>query len=350
MRPRATHRWRRTLIRLGILALPALLLAGCLFPPEPMTTESEEVRVLFLVIFALGALVFFGVEGFLVYAIFRYRRRDDRLPEQHHGNTKVEIVWTVIPTVIVMILFVTSMITLGNISARSDDAVVIDVEGFQWQWTFRYDNGYEVTGTPNDPPVMVVPVGQPVRLILTANDVIHAFYVPDFLVKKDVIPFGQGQDPNELEFTVTTPGTYQGQCAEFCGDLHASMTFSVQALATADWDAWLAGGGGSGSPSPAPSAGPDLTVVELTADQIAFDVQELSVPAGEPFIIRFTNAESVIHNVSIYDGETRLFEGSTITGPDATVDYVVPALEPGEYTFICDIHPVAEMTGTLTVN
>jgi plastocyanin len=94
---------------------------------------------------------------------------------------------------------------------------------------------------------------------------------------------------------------------------------------------------------------PDVHVVELTADNIAFDRLELEVPAGEPFIIRFTNAEGVDHNVSIYDGDTTLFTGSKVTGPDVTVDYLVDALDPGEYTFICDFHPIQAMTGTLTV-
>ena len=88
MRARTPHRWRTLLIRLLAVALPALLLAGCIFPPEPATTEADEVRTLFLVIFFLGAVVFVGVEGFLLYAVFRYRRRDDRLPVQHHGNTE----------------------------------------------------------------------------------------------------------------------------------------------------------------------------------------------------------------------------------------------------------------------
>jgi cytochrome c oxidase subunit 2 len=336
------------MIRLAAVCLPALLLTGCLFPPEPMTTQAEEIRTLFLVIFGLGALVFVGVEGFLIYAVFRYRRRDDRLPEQHHGNTKVEIVWTVIPTVIVLILFVTSMFTLGNISARSDDPIRIEVEGQQFSWTFRYANGVSVTGNVLAPPVLVVPTGQPVRLALVSRDVIHSFFVPAFLVKTDVVPFGQGQAPNELEFTITTEGTYRGQCAEFCGTLHADMTFAVQAMDPADFDAWLANAA-SATPTPAASVLPDVHVVELTADNIAFDRLELEIPAGEPFIIRFTNAEGVDHNLSIYDGETALFTGSKVTGPDVTIDYVVPALEPGEYTFICDFHPIQAMTGTLTV-
>jgi cytochrome c oxidase subunit 2 len=350
MRARAPHRWRTILTRLVAVSLPALLLAGCIFPPEPMTTEAEEVRTLFLVIFALGALVFVGVEGFLLFAIFRYRRRDDRLPVQHHGNTKVEIVWTVIPSVIVLILFVTSMLTLGNISAKSDDPVTIEVEGFQWQWAFHYSTGYEVTGTPADPPVLVLPATEPVRLVLRSDDVIHSFYVPAFLVKLDVIPFGQDQLPNELEFTVTEPGTYRGQCAEFCGDLHADMTFTVDARSPADFATWLEEASSATPTPPEPSLPPDATIVELSADNIEYSTHDLEVPAGEPFIIRFTNFEDVVHNVAVYDGQEALFNGAELTGPDATIDYLVPALAPGEYTFICDFHPIAEMTGTLTAH
>jgi cytochrome c oxidase subunit 2 len=350
MRARAPHRWRTALVRLAAIGLPALVLAGCIFPPEPRTTEAEEVRTLFLVIFFLGAAVFVGVEGFLLYAVFRYRRRDDRLPVQHHGNRKVEIVWTVIPTVIVLILFVTSMITLGNISARSDDALEIEVDGFQWQWTFRYDTGYEVTGNPGEPPVLVVPTGEPVRLILRSDDVIHSFFVPAFLVKTDVIPFGQDQAPNELEFTVTDPGTYFGQCAEFCGDLHADMTFAVEAMEAAAFAEWLDTASSATPTPPEPSVPPDVHVVELSAEDIAFDRLDLEVPAGEPFVIRFTNLEAVVHNVSVYDEDTKIFEGGEVTGPDVTIDYLIPALEPGEYTYICDFHPIPEMTGTLTAS
>jgi cytochrome c oxidase subunit 2 len=348
MRARAPHRWRTALVRLLAVGLPAILPAGCIFPPEPATTEADEVRTLFLVIFFLGAAVFVGVEGFLIYAVVRYRRRDDRLPVQYHGNTKVEIVWTVIPTVIVLILFVTSMFTLGNISARSDDPVVIEVEGQQFSWSFHYDNGVTVTANPPDPPAMVVPAGEPVRLILRSDDVIHSFFVPAFLVKTDVIPFGQGQAPNELEFTVKDPGVYRGQCAEFCGDLHADMTFTVDARTAADYATWLETAAQATPTPPEASIPPDALVVELTADNISFDLHEIEVPAGEPFVIRFTNLEAVVHNVSVYAGQETIFEGGELTGPDATIDYLIPALEPGEYTFICDFHPIAEMTGTLT--
>lgn len=215
-------------------------------PPEPHTTQAKEIFWLYNVVLVMGAIVFVGVEGFIVYSIFRYRRRDDRLPTQVHGNNLVELIWTAIPTVIVLILFVLSTLTLNSISARSDDpGVTIEVEGKQWSWVFHYldedgdpANDVVVSGA-GDGAVMALPVGEPVLLKLISNDVIHSFFVPAFLVKWDVVPTGD-RPPNELEFTVSEAGTYSGQCAEFCGLLHAQMTFSVQAMPRAEFDAWLA--------------------------------------------------------------------------------------------------------------
>jgi cytochrome c oxidase subunit 2 len=239
-----------------------------MIPPEPETTQAKEVFSLYVIVLAMGFVVFVGVEGFFLYSIVRYRRRDDRLPTQVHGNNTIEVVWTVIPTVIVLVLFVLSMLTLSSIDARAvHPGVTIEVDAFQWQWTFHYldgdanpNNDVSITGTPDSPPVMALPVGEPVRLILRSSDVIHAFYVPHFLVKRDVIPVGEGRTPNELEFTVTTAGTYAGQCAEFCGDLHSQMTFSVQAMSRADFDTWYAAAKASMPPAPSPS--PSGTVLK----------------------------------------------------------------------------------------
>lgn len=346
--------------RMGRTALPLLMvvaLAGCgMIPPEPETEGGRAVFSLYNIVFAMGLAVFIGVEGFILYSVFRYRRRDDRLPQQLHGNNLVEIIWTAIPTVIVLILFTLSMIALGQVEARSENpGVEIEVEGFQWQWTFRYldddgdpANDYTVTGTPANPPVMAVPVGEPVRLILRSDDVVHSFYVPQFLIKRDVVPVPEGQEPNVMEFTVTEEGTYAGQCAEFCGNLHADMTFSVEAMSRQAFDEWLAAG--RAGETPAPSAEPEGQVVEVTADQIRFEPLELRAPADQPWTLRFTNAESVVHNVVIYDAENNeVFRSGDLTGPDATQDFAVPALPAGEYTFICEYHPVPDMTGTLIV-
>jgi plastocyanin len=195
---------------------------------------------------------------------------------------------------------------------------------------------------------MVVPVGEPVRLTLVSNDVIHSFFVPQFLIKRDLIPFPESETPNALEFTVSEEGTYQGQCAEFCGDLHAQMTFSVQAMSRANFDQWLADG--KAGRTPPPSVEPGGEVVELSAANIAFDKLELRAAADTPWTLRFTNEEAIIHNVVILDANNQeVFRTDDLTGPDASGDYAVPGLPAGEYTFYCEFHPVPDMTGTLTV-
>lgn len=347
----------RTALRVVVPLVVLAVAAGCgMIPPEPKTEAAQSVFTLYNIVLAMGTVVFLGVEGFIVYSIFRYRRSDDRLPPQTHGNTLVEIIWTAIPTVIVLILFTLSIVTLARVEAAGsrDAGVDIEVDGFQWQWQFRYldddpAEDYTVVGSPASPAVMVVPVGEPVRLTLVSNDVIHSFYVPQFLIKRDLIPFPESETPNTLEFTVTEAGTYHGQCAEFCGNLHAQMTFSVQAMSRADYDKWLADA--KAGRTPPPSVQPGGEVIDLVAADIAFDKHELRVAADTAWTLHFTNNDSgVAHNVVILDANNEeVFRTDTITGPDASGDYAVPALPAGEYTFFCEIHPVPEMTGTLTV-
>jgi cytochrome c oxidase subunit 2 len=345
----------RALLRAGApLVLVALLAACGMVPPEPHTTEAKEVFWLYNVVLVMGGIVFVGVEGFIVYSVFRYRRRDDRLPTQVHGNNLVEVIWTAIPTVIVLILFVLSTITLNSISkAAANPGVTIEVDGFQWQWTFHYldddqdpTNDVSITGDPSHPAQMALPVGEPIKLILVSKDVIHSFFVPAFLVKRDVVPLPEGKDPNVLEFTVSDEGTYAGQCAEFCGDLHARMTFSVEALSRADFDTWIAAI--RAGETPAPSVPAEGAVLKISSDNSTFSTHELEVAAGQSFSIEFTNNDDIPHNVAIRKDDQELFRGEIITGPKTTT-YVVNALEAGEYTFICDVHPVPAMTGTLTV-
>ena len=345
MPPTAARSRARSLIRAGALLVVLALLGGCLLPPAPKTDAGQDVFNLYLLVLALAAVVFVGVEGFLVYAIVRYRRRpgDETLPEQHHGNTLVEIIWTAIPTVIVLVLFVMSMITLGSVEARSEQpGVTIRVVGFQWQWRFDYEEGASITGTGSQPAELAVPVGEPVRLILESTDVNHAFYVPQFLIKRDLIPMGNNGNPNELEFVVSEPGTYAGQCAEFCGVDHALMTFVVNAMARADYDAHIAAIAAGETPPPAEAGECEVTIA-IAANNTQFDIDEFEAPADTPFCIEFENQEDVPHNVSIYDGGEALFEGE-ILNEAGTITYQVPALPAGDYRFICDVHP-REMVG-----
>ena len=333
---------------IGRVAIPLLvtgLLAGCMLPPDPATEVGQEVFNLYLLVLALAAIVFIGVEGFIIYAVIRYRRQpdDDVLPEQLHGNNTVEIIWTAIPTVIVFILFTFSMITLGAVEARSDaPGATIEVEGFQWQWTFRYEEGVERTGSAAEPPVLAVPVGEPVRLVLSSIDVNHSFYVPQFLIKRDLIDVGEGGPPNELEFTVTEAGTYSGQCAEFCGTAHADMTFTVEAMPRADYDQYLADI--LAGEEPGGDTGDCGTTIQVAAvPTIQFDTDAIEAPAGEDFCIEFTNNDSVPHDIGVIETD---FNGEDVPAGESFT-YVIPAMEAGDYTFYCTLHPT--MTGSLTV-
>lgn len=343
----------RTIVRVGVPLLLIVLLAGCLLPPEPRTDAGRSVFNLYLITLALAAIVFIGVEGFIVYAIFRYRRQpgDDVLPEQHHGNTLIEIIWTAIPSVIVLVLFTFSMLSLGEVEARveGDEGVNIGVEGFRFSWRFVYeDPEVEIVGSPGSPPELVVPVGEPVVLTLSALDVNHSFYVPDFLLKRDLIDFGDARADNELRFMVPEAGTYSGQCAEFCGSLHAEMTFTVTALEREEYEARLAEIAAGETPPPATGAEDCEVTVEISADNTAFDTDEFEVPADTAFCINFENREDVPHNISIYDaaGEA-LFTGEFLDEA-GSVTYQVDALPAGEHRFICDAHP-QEMVGDVIV-
>ncbi|MDQ2940804.1 MAG: cytochrome c oxidase subunit II [Chloroflexota bacterium] len=341
------------LLRAGTPFLIIGLLAGCMLPPEPKTETAKEVFGLYVAVLVMGGIVFVGVEGFILYAAVRYRRKpgDDLLPPQVHGNTVVEIIWTIIPTVIVLILFVISTITLNAVEARATKpSVTVEATGFQWQWRFRYLDGDSnpkndavVNGTAANPPVMALPIGEPIRVILPSLDVIHSFFVPQFLIKRDVVPVGENGTPNELEFTISEEGTYTGQCAEFCGLQHANMTFAIQGLTRAKYDKWLKVA--QSGASPAPSAAPNATVIKLSATGTKFSTGRIQVPAGQPFVIRFEITDGQNHNVAISKGGQNLFTGEIFQGPGVR-EYQVPALPAGEYQFICQVHP-QQMTGTI---
>ena len=348
--PRTAARSRlRSILRVGAPVLLILLLGGCLLPPEPKTDAGRDVFNLYIVVLILAGIVFVAVEGFILYAVVRYRRKpgDDTLPEQLHGNTTVEIIWTLIPTVIVFILFGFSIVTLAEVEARVEEpGVTIEVEGYQWNWLFTYPDGVSVGPQGTEPPTLYVPVGEPVRLVLSSRDVIHAFYVPEFLIKRDLVQYTGGQGDNELEFTVTEAGTYSGQCAEFCGTDHAKMIFTVEAMPRAEYDAQLAALASGESPPP-PSGGECTTTIEIKANNTQFDIDEFEVPAETAFCIAFENQEDVPHNVAIYDGGEALFTGDFLNTA-GSITYNVPALPAGGYTFVCDAHPQA-MAGDVTV-
>jgi cytochrome c oxidase subunit 2 len=324
------------------------------FPIQPVSQQGQYVFDFYPVIFWIAVAVFILVEGLLLWIVLRYRRRptDTELPKQTHGHGGLEIIWTLIPAIIVTALFAFTVDTLGKVETAQDPndnpQLTIDVTGFQWQWTFDYKTqGISLTGTGRDGPTMAIPVGEKVRIRLHATDVIHSFYVPQFLYKKDAIP---GR-VNEFDVLVQQVGTYAGQCAEFCGIGHADMHFTVAAMTPADFDAWVAQQQQpEASPSALPSGAPSVSLTSVGITQ-GFSPSELSVAANTPWSVNLTNSDpSVPHNFSIRaanpDGSDWLAPVNADGGGSAV--YQPPPLAPGDYTFFCSLHPTT-MTGTLHV-
>ena len=191
--------------------------------------------------------MFLVVAGLLVWSMIRYRRRGDELPRQIHGNNKLELTWTLIPLLLVVVLFVVTIQGQNKALEKSTrPALEVDVLAFQWSWRFAYEGqGVVVTGSPGNIPELVVPVGQPVRIRLRSADVVHSFYVPRTLFKRQAIP---GRT-TEFDLTFEKVGTYQGHCVQFCGLAHDDMLFRVRVVSPGEFQSWLAQASRSGSPS-----------------------------------------------------------------------------------------------------
>lgn len=352
------------IVAIVIVAIVVLAAAGAtpgavwnsFFPVQGqggVTDRSQSVTNLYDIVFYIAVVIFLLVEGLIVYSVFRYRRKptDTDLPPQTHGNNLVEVIWTVIPTAIVLFLFLLSWQTLNTVEAKVTPEVRVRAVAARFQWSFDYLDANGKTLFSQALPVgedggLVLPVGEPIQVELRSNDVIHAFYVPRFLFKRDVVP---GRT-NTFDFTVDEPGTYRGQCAELCGAFHGSMVFDVHARPKAEFDQWLQAqiAKANATPPPAPSGSAAGPAVELAAQNVAFSTGSLQAPANTPFTLHFKNDDAgVPHNVEIKDATGGVaFKGDIITGP-AESNYQVPALKPGSYTFMCTVHP--NMTGTITV-
>jgi cytochrome c oxidase subunit 2 len=333
---------------------------SALYPPPAVTEEAKAISTLYDIVFALAVGVFVAVEGLIIWSVFRYRRRpgDVDLPPQTHGNNLVEAIWTLIPTIIVLVLFVFSWNTLQEVDATSEhpDLRIHALAGqFQWQFEYLDENGNHLA-TQTAPLQekgggMAVPVGRNVYVTLDSGDVIHAWYVPHFLFKRDVIP---GQT-NHFEFKVEEDEAgqvFRGQCAELCGTGHRTMLFDVVAMSQADFDAWLDQlvEKENATPPPAPSGQAGL---ELIAKDIAFDKHELEVPADQPFTITLDNqdAPAITHDVDIRQapGSPTLQDQQPVPGGQSA-QYTYEPLAAGTYQFFCSVHPgVPGMEGTLTV-
>ena len=249
MRPSGTDLQRRVLRSSGVAALTLLSLTACssdelptfAMPVRDATNHSERILSLWqgswIAALATGVVVW----GLIVWSVIFHRRRkgETGLPPQTRYNLPIEVLYTVVPFIMIAVFF--------YFTARDEDRILevsaepdhtISVTGVQWSWQFSYDSdgGAMTTGTPGKPPTLVLPEGESVQFKLVSDDVIHSFWVPAFLFKMDVIP---GQ-PNTFEITPTQQGTFKGKCAELCGQDHARMLFNVDVVSPSEFQTRVA--------------------------------------------------------------------------------------------------------------
>lgn len=211
------------------------------WPNDPQGPQARVIADLYWIMFAAAVVVLAIVVGALVIAGLKYRERPGHVAKQYHGHNLLELIWTVIPTLMVITFGVLSFQRLVYINdIDSGAAMTIKVEARQWVWTFQYpeeaifklsDGTYLQQGEE-----VHIPVGQKVKLELSSKDVIHSFFIPSLGGKKDAVP-GRA---TALWIQADRPGTYKGQCTEFCGTGHADMLLTVVAQNPSDYAAWAA--------------------------------------------------------------------------------------------------------------
>ncbi len=244
------------LARVGALGLLGVItLAGCDLDnafwrfgwPSGITEQAQEMRRLWTGSVIAALAVGFLVWGLIIWAVIRYRKRGDELPRQTAYNLPLEIVYTIIPFVIIAVLFFFTVVVQNRVQERSANPdTTVAVNAFKWNWQFVYpettdQNGEPVNtvGTTSEIPILVLPTDRTIRFEVASADVIHSFWVPEFLFKLDVIPGNENGRNNVFEVTVQKEGAYVGRCAELCGTYHAYMNFEVRAVSGADYDAYL---------------------------------------------------------------------------------------------------------------
>jgi cytochrome c oxidase subunit 2 len=228
--------------------------------PIGVTTSSRDIYELHMLILGVCVAIALGVYGAMVTAIIRFRKSAGAVASKFTHNTTAEVIWTVIPAVILVALAVPAAETLIRIEDTRESELTIKVTGYQWRWQYDYidhevaffstlgraSNAARRRGSGIDPfsvenyllevdNPLVVPVDAKVRLLITAADVVHSWWVPDFGVKKDAVP----GFINEAWFLATEQGTYRGQCAELCGMDHGFMPIVVRVVSRTEYDSWL---------------------------------------------------------------------------------------------------------------
>jgi cytochrome c oxidase subunit 2 len=230
----------RRRLALAVVVATGFVLTGCQLPTfgayKGATTQGRTEYHLWQGFFIAGIVVGGFVLLLIIWAIFRYRRKTDEIPTQTQYHTLTEITYTVVPIIIVLVLFVFTVLAENKVDATpANPGTRIHVWAFQWGWEFEYPNGVKVIGQTTNDPTMVVPTGTEVAVTLESYDVLHGFYVPQFNFSRYASP----GYPTDFDLDVIHEGDYRGQCTQLCGLYHSLMFFNVKAVSQADYATWL---------------------------------------------------------------------------------------------------------------
>jgi cytochrome c oxidase subunit 2 len=211
--------------------------SATLIMPPASSTLAGDVDWLFYLILYISIFFFVLVIGAATYFTIKYRRRGDTAPSsQKDHNLKLEIVWTVVPLAIVIVIFFLGFALYMRMNIAPKDSLEVKVTAQRWLWTFDYPNGV------NSVNELVVPAGKPVRLLMSSTDVIHSFFVPDFRIKMDVLP----NRYTSAWFNAPNPGQHNIQCTEYCGKGHSEMLGIVKVVSDREYTEWLTAASGPG--------------------------------------------------------------------------------------------------------
>lgn len=252
---RSGHRGRvGRLVGLGALAvLATVLLSGCSvdkwfsfgWPVDGITDRSKKMYDLWIASVVAALIVGVVVWGLIFWCVIRYRKRGEELPPQTRYNLPMELLYSVVPFLIISVLFYyTAIVQTAVDKEPANPDVNVDIVAFKWNWMFSYrdnkgaDNKPVTTiGTSDYVPVLVLPTHKSIRFTEQAQDVIHSFWVPDLLFKRDVFP---GNVKNSFAVTIDSEGAYVGRCAELCGTYHSQMNFELRSVTWDEYQRFIA--------------------------------------------------------------------------------------------------------------
>ncbi len=298
--------------------------------PPPATSVASRILDLHNAIMIVCLIIFIVVFGVMFYSLYAHRKSKGHEAHQFSHNSKLEVIWTIIPFFILVGMAIPSTATLLYMEDTTEADLTVKITGYQWKWHYEYlehdIDYYSNLSTPRaqienrepkgehyllevDNPI-VLPANRKIRFLITANDVIHAWWIPKFGAKKDAIP----GYINEFWFNIDTPGVYRGQCAELCGKDHGFMPIVADVLDPADFDAWV-------------EFNRPRQVAAATVEAAAM-TDETEAPAAEPAPARdWTMDELMAHGQTVY------FQCIACHGPDGQgVPPTFPPLTGSEIT------------------